>query len=134
MGAASPVAGEARWRLRDADAAVRYAPYSASACPVYDHACKNVTPDAPSISVFMRRSHRKASVFAVAHVVPACAAADDQWCVPIMSCLRLHHAAPPGGLAPLYPLLAPRLRALDLELERILPPSRCQADLSGVQS
>ena len=44
---------------------------------------------------------------------------------------RLHHAAPPGGLAPLYPLLAPRLRTLDLELERVLPPGRCQADLSG---
>jgi hypothetical protein len=43
---------------------------------------------------------------------------------------RLHHAAPPGGLAPLYPLLAPRLRTLDLELERVLPPGRSQADLS----
>ena len=44
---------------------------------------------------------------------------------------RLHHAAPPGGLAALYPLLAPRLRTLDLEVERVLPPGRSQADITG---
>ncbi len=47
--------------------------------------------------------------------------------------LTPRHAAPAGAIAPLWPALAGGLKTLDLNLERVLPGAKPQADLAGLK-